>query len=64
MSKKIFTQQEITILSNNQYIKNVSSKGITYTNEFKQIFIAENIKGKLPRKIFEECGFDIEIRNI
>ena len=25
------------------------------------IFIAENEKGKLPRKIFEESGFDVEI---
>lgn len=36
-------------------------KGITYTDEFKRIFIAENEKGKLPRQIFEECGFDIDI---
>ena len=28
------------------------------------IFIAENEKGKLPRQIFEEYGFDIEIIGI
>src|SRR3712207_5865587 len=39
----------------------VSSKGITYTDEFKKIFITENELGKFPRQIFEECGFDIEI---
>ena len=61
MSKKIFTEKEIKQLSNNKYVKSVSSKGITYTDEFKHIFIAENEKGKLPREIFEECGFDIEI---
>ncbi len=25
------------------------------------IFIEENEKGKLPRNIFEECGFDIDM---
>nr|WP_261797522.1 IS3 family transposase [Bacillus sp. COPE52] len=49
------------ILSNNLYVKSVSQKGITYTEEFKHIFIEEDEKGKLPRNIFEECGFDIDM---
>ena len=61
MSKKIFTEKEIKLLSANKYVKSVSSKGITYTDEFKHIFIAEKEKGKFPREIFEECGFDVEI---
>lgn len=61
MSIKIFTEKEIKILSNNQYVRNVSIKGITYTDEFKRIFISENEKGKFPRAIFEEYGFDIAI---
>ncbi|WP_282439856.1 IS3 family transposase [Gottfriedia acidiceleris] len=61
MSDKIFTDKEINLLSKNQHVKSVSSKGITYTDEFKRIFISENKKGKLPRQIFEECGFDIEV---
>lgn len=61
MSNKIFTQEEIEILSNNKYVKRVSAKGITYTDEFKHIFISENEKGKLPRLIFEECGFSSDI---
>lgn len=61
MSNKIFTQDEIEILSINKYVKRVSAKGITYTDEFKRIFISENEKGKLPRTIFEECGFNIDI---
>ncbi len=61
MSKKLFTEQEIIILKQNKYIKKVSSKGITYTDEFKKIFINESINGKLPRIIFEECGFNIDI---
>ena len=61
MSNKIFTQDEIEILSSNKYVKRVSAKGITYTDEFKRIFIAENEKGKLPTIIFKECGFDLDI---
>jgi transposase len=53
MSKKTFTEKEIGQLSNNPYVK---SKGITYTDAFKQLFISANLKGKLPREIFEECG--------
>jgi hypothetical protein len=61
MSTKKFTEKEREILSCNYYIKAVSIKSITYTDEFKHIFIVENEKGKLPREIFEEYGFDINI---
>jgi transposase len=61
MSKKTFTDKEIKQLSTNAYVKAVSSKGITYTNEFKGHFIAEKEKGKFARQIFEEAGFDTEI---
>ena len=61
MSKKIFTDEEVIILSQNKYVKKVSNKGITYTDEFKRIFITENQKGKLPRQIFKEHNFDIDI---
>jgi transposase len=64
MSNKIFTQKEIEMLSQNQYVKNVSAKEITYSDEFKRIFIAENELGKFPREIFEEHGFDINILGI
>jgi transposase len=61
MSKKIFTEKEIKLLSTNPYVKTVSAKGITYTDEFKSIFIAEKEKGKFSRQIFEEFGFNTEI---
>ena len=50
MSKKIFTEKEIKQLSTNKYVKSVSTKGITYTDEFKHIFITEKEKGKLQEK--------------
>lgn len=61
MSKKIFTNEEIIKLKNNKYVKSVSEKGITYTDEFKTIFIADRSNGKLLRQIFGDCGFDIEV---
>lgn len=61
MSNNTFTEKEIKSISKNPYVKAVSRKAITYTNEFKRYFIAENEMGKLPREIFEESGFDIEI---
>lgn len=64
MSKKLFTNEEVEILSKNIYVKKVSSKGITYSDEFKRLFIVENETGKLPRQIFQECDFDINILGI
>lgn len=61
MSKKIFTEKEIKLLSKNPYVKSVSSKGITYTDEFRSHFITENESGKTPSQIFEECGFEQEV---
>ncbi|OAB41320.1 transposase [Paenibacillus glacialis] len=60
MSHKLFNKKEIKPLIASPFVKNISEKGITYTDEFKRIFIAEYEKGKLPRQIFEECGFDVE----
>ena len=45
----------------NPYVKAVSEKGITYTDEFKRLFIREYEKGKFPREIFEEAGFEVEV---
>jgi len=61
MSIKLFTEKEIASLSNNPYIKNISAEAITYTDEFKRIFIAESEKGKPSRVIFEEHGFAVAI---
>ena len=64
MSNRVFTQKEIDTLSQNQYVKNVSARGITYTDEFKRLFIVENELGKFPRDIFEDHGLDINIVGI
>lgn len=61
VSIKLFSENEVRILSQNPYVKNISTKGITYTDEFKRIFVTENESGKFPREIFEAHGFDTNI---
>lgn len=61
MSKNQFSKEEVLELSKNQFVKNISCKSITYTNEFKIHFIAEYNKGKTPTQIFKEAGFNTSI---
>ncbi|WP_342573955.1 IS3 family transposase [Solibacillus sp. FSL K6-1781] len=61
MTKIYFTEKHQAQLKCNPNVQAVSDKAITYTDEFKRHFIAENEKGKLPRAIFEEAGLDVEL---
>ncbi|MGL5714437.1 MAG: IS3 family transposase [Paraclostridium sp.] len=61
MSRIKFTDKNVLELAKNIYVKNISNKSITYTNEFKIHFIAEYNNGKTPRQIFDEAGFNIDI---
>ncbi|WP_430982160.1 IS3 family transposase [Lysinibacillus sphaericus] len=61
MTKRLFTKKEQEQLKCNPNVQAISDKAITYTEEFKRHFIAENEKGKLPRTIFEEAGLDVEL---
>ena len=62
MSKKLFTDVQVKKLNKNKWIKKVTNKGITYTNEFKYKLVkeCENYK-KFPQEVFRECGIDPEI---
>lgn len=62
MSKILFTDAQVKKLSKNKWIKNISNKGITYTDEFKYKLVkeCENYK-KFPQDIFKECNIDPEI---
>lgn len=64
MSKTTFSDKEIKILQKNPNILRVSSLAITYSDEFKNKFMDEYLAGKLPRQIFEENGFDVDIIGI
>jgi hypothetical protein len=58
MSKIRFSEEQVENLKKNPNVKNATELGITYTQGFKEHFIEENERGKLPRVIFEEGGFD------
>lgn len=61
MSKKLFTEKEIRKLAASPYVTSISQNGITYTEEFKRLFISEKEKGKFASQIFEEHGLSVEV---
>ena len=61
MGKNYFTQEQVEQLRQNKYVKNVSEKAITYTEEFKEVFLFEYNEGKLPSQILDEMGFDYKV---
>ncbi len=61
MTNRYFTKKEQEQLKCNPNVQAISDKAITYTEDLKRHFIAENEKRKLPRTIFEEAGLDVEL---
>ncbi len=59
MGVNYFTNEQVLELRSNPNVKNVSNKSITYHVDFKEHFIQEYQKGKLPSQIFIEAGFDL-----
>lgn len=53
-----YTDEQINKLSQNKYIEFISKDKITFTKEFKIIFIKEFNKGKGNLQIFSEFGLD------
>lgn len=58
MGTNKFTSEEVKALKLNPYVKRVSSSSITYTQEFKELFIFKHSEGELPHQIFKDAGFD------
>ena len=61
MSRKQFTEEQLTILRQNPYVYSVTGTRMTLTKEFKEIFMTAYQAGELPRTILEDHGFDISI---
>lgn len=61
MGKNYFTPEQVEQLRQNKYVKKVSEKSITYTEEFKEVFLLEYNSGNLPSQILMEMGFDYKI---
>ena len=61
MGKNYFTPEQVEQLRQNKYVKTVSEKAITYTEEFKEVFLLDYNTGKLPSQILAEMGFDYKV---
>ena len=61
MGRGNFTKTEMETLLRNPYVADVNEKSISYSTEFKFLFMNEYIKGKRPTQIFRDAGFDIGI---
>jgi len=61
MGINYFTEDQLSALRTNPYVKNVSEKSITYTKEFREFFSIKYRDGQLPSKILIECGFDPKV---
>jgi hypothetical protein len=58
MGKNHFTEDQRDELEKNPYIQKVSEKSITFEKAFKEKFIEEYQKGKLPKVILIDMGID------
>ena len=63
MSKKEYTEDQIQEVLKNKYVKNCSSKYITFTDEFKIKVLELDKKWIYHRKIFEDFWFPEYIIN-
>ena len=59
MSNILFDEEQQKQLRANHWVKSVTEKSISFTEDFKIYFINEYNLGKLPKQIFKDAGFDI-----
>ena len=58
MGVNYFSDEQVKELEKNPYVKKVSAKSITYSEEFKELFWIGLQKGMTPGNIFRKYGFD------
>ena len=56
MGRGNFTKTEMETLLRNPYVADVNEKSISYSTEFKFLFMNEYIKGKRPTQIFRDAA--------
>lgn len=62
MSQKVFSSEEMDILSRHRYVKWVTETNIKFSDEFKERFINEYYNlGKGPTEIFTRAGFEADM---
>lgn len=61
MSKKLFSDEEMVILRQNPFTYMVTRNTLSFTREFKELFLAEYNAGNIPRQILIDHGYDPEM---
>ena len=61
MSNILFDEEQQKQLRANHWVNSVTEKSISFTEDFKVYFINEYNLGKLPKQIFKDAGFDINM---
>ena len=61
MSNILFDEEQQKQLRANHWVKSVTEKSISFTEDFKVYFINEYNLGKLPKQRFKDAGFDINM---
>ena len=61
MGRGRFTEEEMDRLLQNPYVADVNRTSISYSREFKQLFMREYTAGRRPVQIFRDAGFDIDM---
>ncbi len=61
MSWREFTQEELTDLRSNPYVKSATTRMVRFTAEFKERFWSEYSAGKNPRRIIKDIGLDPDV---
>lgn len=56
-----FTQEQISQLRVNHYVKSISASTIRFTEEFKRYFYDKSKAGMYSHDIFRSCGIDPDV---
>lgn len=61
MGRGNLNEEEIRTLRKNPYVVDVNERGVSYSKDFKFLFIKEYMQGKKPTAIFRDAGFDVKV---
>ncbi len=61
MNKKVFTPEEVEMLRANRYTFTVTPFALSFTKEFKELFLEEYRAGNIPRQILEKYGYPADV---
>lgn len=64
MSRKIFTEKDLTAISSNPNVEKATERSIKYTNAFQEKAYSESLEGKPIMEIFRDSGFDVTVLGI